>query len=249
MKYRKKPVEIEAYQMNALNDASMPSWITDAISHGIIYRKDNELYIKTLEGDHHISRGDYVIKGVKGELYPCKPDIFKMTYEPVSEEYINPNIPNKYIYELRMEDDFVYVRKYPVIYENKEYVYFKTQRARALGLTSQTSVYQNSSKAISELARLANLVSYSRHAYCWEDPGHTKDDREKFQKMILARKAIAENLKQTQDELNKVQRMYQNLQERREDLQERVLSLEKELTSLEDLEGIDSTEEDRLTER
>lgn len=88
MKYRKKPVEIEAYQMNASNDISVPSWIPDAISRGIIYKKDNELYVKTLEGDHHISRGDYVIKGVKGELYACKPDIFEMTYEPVEQESV-----------------------------------------------------------------------------------------------------------------------------------------------------------------
>jgi hypothetical protein len=43
-----------------------------------------ELYIKTLEGVHHVSVGDYVIQGVKGELYPCKPDIFEMTYEVIS---------------------------------------------------------------------------------------------------------------------------------------------------------------------
>lgn len=171
MKYRKKPVEIEAYQMNALNDVSMPSWITDAISQGIIYRKNNELYIKTLEGDHHISRGDYVIRGVKGELYPCKPDIFKMTYESVSEEYINPNIPkNRYIYELRMEDDFVHVRKYPIIYENKEYAYFKTPGSKTLDSMPCVYVYQNSSKAIPELARRVNLVSSTCHVYCWEDP-------------------------------------------------------------------------------
>lgn len=40
-------------------------------------------YIATLEGSHKVSNGDYVIKGVKGEFYPCKPDIFKMTYEAV----------------------------------------------------------------------------------------------------------------------------------------------------------------------
>ncbi len=44
-----------------------------------------ELFIKTLEGVHHVSVGDYVIKGVNGELYPCKPDIFEKTYESVEE--------------------------------------------------------------------------------------------------------------------------------------------------------------------
>nr|DAX37694.1 MAG TPA: PGDYG protein [Caudoviricetes sp.] len=44
-----------------------------------------ELYIETLEGTHHVSVGDYVIQGVNGELYPCKPDIFEKTYEEVKE--------------------------------------------------------------------------------------------------------------------------------------------------------------------
>ena len=47
------------------------------------YEGQGELYIKTLEGIHHVSIGDYIIKGVKGELYPCKPDIFEQTYEVV----------------------------------------------------------------------------------------------------------------------------------------------------------------------
>lgn len=46
----------------------------------------NQLFINTLEGPHHVSDGDYIIKGVKGELYACKPDIFRMTYEEVAEE-------------------------------------------------------------------------------------------------------------------------------------------------------------------
>lgn len=85
MKYRKKPVEIEAHQMEYLSVEPPPSWLIDAIKDGTIYEKNGERFIKTLEGEHHISRGDYVIKGVKGELYPCKPDIFEMTYEPVLE--------------------------------------------------------------------------------------------------------------------------------------------------------------------
>lgn len=43
--------------------------------------KDSELYIKTLEGTHHASIGDYIVRGVKGEFYPCKPDIFELTYQ------------------------------------------------------------------------------------------------------------------------------------------------------------------------
>lgn len=45
----------------------------------------DHLVIKTLEGDHRADIGDYIIQGVKGELYPCKPDIFEMTYEEVTD--------------------------------------------------------------------------------------------------------------------------------------------------------------------
>lgn len=61
-KYRKKPVIIEAYQT------------------------DKEIDIETLEGTMHADVGDYIITGVKGERYPCKPDIFEATYEKVVED-------------------------------------------------------------------------------------------------------------------------------------------------------------------
>jgi len=93
MKYRKKPVEIEAFQYDGdftYSDGTpyeAPEWIFQALEDGTMYFKDaGELYIKTLEGDHHASCGDYIIKGVQGELYPCKPDIFEQTYEPVRRE-------------------------------------------------------------------------------------------------------------------------------------------------------------------
>ena len=86
MKFRKKSVVIEAWQ--SFKDAGTktfewPSWIVNAISEGVIYDKDGEIYIKTLEGDHHVSDGDWIIQGIQGELYPCKPDIFESTYERV----------------------------------------------------------------------------------------------------------------------------------------------------------------------
>ena len=97
MKYRKKPVVIEAFQYKGyLKDSDengyMPKWAVKAFDEGIMYydsfdaaTSPHELFIKTLEGVHHVSVGDYVIKGVKGELYPCKPDIFEETYEIVEE--------------------------------------------------------------------------------------------------------------------------------------------------------------------
>lgn len=92
-KWRKKPVVIEAFQFYVDN---MPDWFMDAVTRNdVILRKCNykrysieEAYceIKTLEGNHICRGGEYVIKGVKGELYSCKEDIFKMTYEKVNEE-------------------------------------------------------------------------------------------------------------------------------------------------------------------
>ncbi|MCU7521967.1 MAG: hypothetical protein HF312_17260 [Ignavibacteria bacterium] len=97
-KYVKKPVEIEAFQYDGdLKDSHgvhyVPEWAVEAIRRGTIYYGSIppyggppcELFIKTLEGPHHVSVGDYIIKGIKGELYPCKPDIFEATYEEVSE--------------------------------------------------------------------------------------------------------------------------------------------------------------------
>lgn len=80
MKYRKKPVVIEAVQY----------WdemrVKDTLPEGVHIKywadKDKDLpTIETPEGDHIVSHGDFVITGVKGEKYPCKPDIFHMTYE------------------------------------------------------------------------------------------------------------------------------------------------------------------------
>ena len=79
MKYRKKPVVIEAIQFDDSNYIECEKFIGKE-------NYDNTLNypnIKTLEGTMRVSVGDYVIRGIKGEFYPCKPDIFEMTYESV----------------------------------------------------------------------------------------------------------------------------------------------------------------------
>lgn len=86
MKYKKKPVVVEAFQYDGdLKGADgkyyVPDWAAEAYEKGIIYYDLTELFINTLEGTHHVSVGDYIIQGVKGELYPCKPDIFVKTYD------------------------------------------------------------------------------------------------------------------------------------------------------------------------
>ena len=78
MKYRKKPVVIEAVQ-----------WFKDGDHPNVFVHTDGgqvwvngQAYIETLEGRHLVTPGDWIIEGVQGELYPCKPDIFELTYEP-----------------------------------------------------------------------------------------------------------------------------------------------------------------------
>ena len=74
MKFRKKPVVIEAEQFWA-NSAKGWPWG--------VYMEEGQFMIDTLEGQMHVSEGDWIITGVKGERYACKPDVFEMTYEAV----------------------------------------------------------------------------------------------------------------------------------------------------------------------
>lgn len=88
MKYRKKPVVVEALKINARGLIG-EEWFWDAVSENRIitynfgknYPQDAWCEIKTLEGVMVAKTGDYIIQGVEGEIYPCKPDIFEKTYE------------------------------------------------------------------------------------------------------------------------------------------------------------------------
>jgi hypothetical protein len=97
IKYRKKPVIVEAVQLSDKNIFEVVSFIEgkkpdiksnmaadkwDSYERGVLANK--RILIETLEGDMFASMGDYVIKGVQGEFYPCKPDIFAATYEAVT---------------------------------------------------------------------------------------------------------------------------------------------------------------------
>lgn len=93
-RYRKKPVEIEAWHASQLHWAAgnkwsdLPKQIVEAYDRGevLFFNHPRRIEIKTLEGWMTASAGDLVICGVKGELYPCKPDIFAATYEVVDHE-------------------------------------------------------------------------------------------------------------------------------------------------------------------
>jgi len=77
-KYIKKPVVIEAIQFTGRNSAEIHEFCGDKVLEPI---GQEYLEIVTLEGNHIANPGDFIIKGVKGEFYPCKPDIFNLTYE------------------------------------------------------------------------------------------------------------------------------------------------------------------------
>jgi hypothetical protein len=84
MKFRKKPIEIEAVRWDGLDASFLEIVRMAGINQADLTRLGDDLYIDTLEGEMHASAGDWIIKGVKGELYPCKPDIFDATYEPAA---------------------------------------------------------------------------------------------------------------------------------------------------------------------
>lgn len=96
-KYRKKPVIIDAIQWTGNNLRDVFIFMGDEVNYDGDWRvqdrfhdlensyKYNGFPIKTLEGTHTATVGDFIIKGVQGEFYPCKPDIFEQTYEEVKE--------------------------------------------------------------------------------------------------------------------------------------------------------------------
>lgn len=99
MRYRKKPVEVEAWPVDEINRAFLANyweglpdcirdaydqggWVPGALKDGT--GPERGIYVPTLEGSLFAAPGDYIIRGVQGEFYPCKPDVFAATYEPVT---------------------------------------------------------------------------------------------------------------------------------------------------------------------
>ena len=84
-KFVKKPVVIEAIQYDGTNITEIETFVREKLPTIITSDLGAQLVIPTLEGDMKVSKGDYVIKGIKGEFYPCKPDIFKQSYNMIKE--------------------------------------------------------------------------------------------------------------------------------------------------------------------
>lgn len=99
MKYRKKPVVVEAIQWTGKNLQELKNFVGDSLEYDVMDAAWEigkgpvivNVRIQTLEGIHHASVGDFIIKGIRGEFYPCKPDIFAKTYE--SATLTPPNEP------------------------------------------------------------------------------------------------------------------------------------------------------------
>lgn len=122
-KYMKKPVVIEAIQWTKENDVELEHWLSKEKS--VELEIDDHLYvagvgtpyiskiqIKTLEGTMEASYGDYIIKGINGEIYPCKPDIFEKTYEQPKQYLKWEDLEfeeNKHNLKCKMNDSLYYI--------------------------------------------------------------------------------------------------------------------------------------------
>ena len=99
MKFQKKPVTIEAERISTLLEiaskslSDLPAWVREAYMQGALFFGTSEagpgwVSVRTLEGDMRGEASDYLIRGVAGELYPCKPEIFEATYTKVAEAQV-----------------------------------------------------------------------------------------------------------------------------------------------------------------
>ena len=134
MKYMKKLIIVDAVQRTGNNIEEIKSFLDE--NGGVYTITDNSLVINTLEGDMLASLGDYIIKGIHGEFYPCKPDIFKETYDQVNIEVngkvnITDNNNTKIIYNKIVRDNIPEIIKekhekaiikYRVITDKKELI-------------------------------------------------------------------------------------------------------------------------------
>lgn len=94
MEYRKKPVVVEAIQPSSDRSKwdDYPVWFVGSVYRNEIEQHGDIFIIPTKEGKMIASQGDYIIKGIQNEIYPCKPDIFEKTYEPVLEAIFEQDI-------------------------------------------------------------------------------------------------------------------------------------------------------------
>lgn len=85
--YRKKPVVVDAFRPDDLPRSQWPQWAQDALmNRDVVFEPNGALQVRTKEGMLHANAGDWLIRGVEGEIYPCKASIFGASYEPAGSE-------------------------------------------------------------------------------------------------------------------------------------------------------------------
>ena len=109
-KFRKKPVVIEALQFTGTNWYEIGAFAGKKADIAHKTGEPDVCLIKTLEGEMRASKGDWIIKGVKGEFYPCKPDIFQQTYEAVNSTPANVPLPDELLKEIKELPEFIEYR-------------------------------------------------------------------------------------------------------------------------------------------
>lgn len=128
--YIKKPIEIEAIKFTGRNQKDILKFIGDNYDTTLNYPN-----IKTLEGVMRVSEGDYIIKGVEGEFYPCKPDIFKKTYEeknkPLSFKNGKSVFKGRTIYQTRLGAERMRIKGDRIYYVANVGYYLVRPRSRS----------------------------------------------------------------------------------------------------------------------
>lgn len=156
-KWRKKPVVIDAFKWTGCQyQVEDPKWIIDAIQSKTVWFENNgnelTMVIRTLEGNHRANRGDYIIRGVKGELYPCKPDIFKMTYDEVSEREVEKQNDDSSCFKITVSIDHEEVQKIMENAKNEILKSVKVIKPNVL-VSNEVNISKIASTLVNEMTR------------------------------------------------------------------------------------------------
>jgi len=147
--YRKKPVVIEAIQYDGDNWDDIEVWTDFRAKH---WRSSNVMAIETLEGTMTANVGDWIIKGVAGEFYPCKPDVFAATYEPVEPTTNCSQLGSKFTID-KIKLTPTYFRT--AVYKDGEHAGFINETTRTFDFDFMAAIHGFTP---SELRELADLV-------------------------------------------------------------------------------------------
>lgn len=183
MRFRKKPIVIEAVKYagngNVEPRGDVPSWMHNAFADGTLRSTNGNdpLVVRTLEGDMMVAIGDWIICGVKGEIYPCKPDIFSASYDPVeaSDKIDLADAVREAIVASREYDpDFSTPEQIQMLRES-----FRESQLTVRRLTQQlTAANKRLAKAREKLKEIVVTEGYDAGVVLLSDDGPTHYDAE-----------------------------------------------------------------------